>query len=292
MGEQTAIEWADHTFNPWIGCTKVGPGCDHCYAEALQQRFSGPVWGAGETRRRTGEANWSQPRRWQSRAAAFDLEHKRRQRVFCASLADVFDNEVPVSWRDDLFALIEDCPDLDWLLVTKRIGNVEPMMQELGMALPANVWLGATIVNQKEADRDIPKLLAIPAAVRFLSMEPLLGPVNLIDALWAGDPSDLRGSIDWIIVGGESGGGARPMHPNWVTSLRDQCERTCTPFLFKQWGHFAPLDNQGPSGKVVRVTIDGTQTNDQMRGAPMMPLGKKHAGRLLSGRTHDGFPRT
>ena len=161
MAENSKIEWTDHTFNGWIGCTKVGPGCDHCYAEQLATTRLGVAWGAGAPRRRTAPSTWAQPRRWNNRAVKLGI----RQRVFCSSLADVFDNEVPREWREDLFELIRTTPALDWLLVTKRIGNAIPMVRRDGAIagngtryLPDNVWLGATIVNQAEADRDIPKL--------------------------------------------------------------------------------------------------------------------------------------
>lgn len=193
MSENTKIEWCDHTFNPWEGCQKVSPGCDHCYAEARNVRFGGgnPVnfW-PDAPRRRTSAANWSMPKRWNAQHQAFFNQHGRRQRVFCASLADVFDNAVPEQWRADLFELIEATPNLDWLLLTKRIGNAGDMIEDgryhlwaegmLGGDWPLpNVWIGATIVNQTEADRDIPKLLEVPAAKRFLSMEPLLGAVDI-----------------------------------------------------------------------------------------------------------------
>lgn len=255
MAENSAIEWTHHTFNAWIGCTKVGPGCDHCYAETLATTRLGVPWGPGAPRRRTASSTWSQPRRWNNRAARAGI----RQRVFCSSLADVFDNEVPAEWRADLFQMIRETPALDWLLVTKRIGNVAKMADPLG-GLPWNVWLGATIVNQAEADRDVPKLLATLASKRFLSMEPLLGPVDLsgVPAIGrAGWLCPLTGKhqlqpvhadhsgpcLDWIIVGGESGSEARPMHPDWARSLRDQCAAADVPFLFKQWGEWAPTSS-------------------------------------------------
>jgi protein gp37 len=216
MAETTDISWAHSTFNPWIGCTRVSPGCDNCYAATLMQdRYQRVKWGAGEARSRT--KTWDQPRRWNKQAAASG----KPWRVFCASLADVFDNEVPGAWRADLFDLIEATPALTWMVLTKRIGNVG------AMAMPDNVWLGSTVVNQEEADRDIPKLLRIRAPVRFLSCEPLLGPLNLC--------AYLR-ELQWVIVGGESGAGARPMDPEWPVSIRDQCEGFKVPFHFKQWG--------------------------------------------------------
>lgn len=331
MAENTAIEWTDHTFNPWEGCQKVGPGCDHCYAETRNARYAGGTainWGPGAPRRRTSISNWNKPLRWQREAAAFYAKHGRRQRVFCASLADVFDNAVDPIWRRDLFYTIRATPDLDWLLLTKRIGNAAAMIADCG-GLPDNVWLGATIVNQKEAERDIPKLAAIDAAVRFLSMEPLLGPVDLESGLFYQpcpnsldglqmDPStgmyeccsrcDFSGvgeelAIHWVIVGGESGPGARPMHPDWARSLRDQCERAGVRFLFKQWGdHSLDYDRD-------RDDPDWRRCSDQERANPGQWLnldggmgfhgervhyaarvGKKKAGRLLDGVQHDGYP--
>lgn len=342
MSANSKIEWTDHTFNPWIGCTKVSPACDHCYAEvSTPSRTLGVTWGAGQERRRTSVANWAMPLRWNAQAEAFRAQHGRRQRVFCASLADVFDNEVPVDWRFDLFRLIEATPQLDWLLLTKRIGNVMAMVHGGALLMranqwtwPKNLWIGATICNQKEAARDIPKLLDIPAPVRFLSIEPLLGPVRL--DVMALDPdrvilNALNGQcgvgfahrhggyargIEWVIVGGESGHQARPMHPDWARSLRDQCAAAEVPFLFKQWGNwraaawFDGPDADNDSGddfvdldrtRHVFLANDG-RTWDTMGGRlmyPPMPLGhwclmvnegKKAAGRQLDGVQHDGYP--
>lgn len=373
MSENTNIEWCDATFNPWEGCTKVSPGCDHCYAETRNARFGGGQavnWGPGAPRRRTGKDTWAKPEQWQKRAADFMTKHGRRQRVFCASLADVFDNQVPAEWRVDLFRLIKATPDLDWLLLTKRIGMVTPLLLEslkwsatsdpdlaywIGCWFdghpPANVWIGGTITSQEEADRDIPKLLAVPARVRFLSMEPLLGPVDITDHLWgrvkacAGCPADgdcdcgfyarsaLSGesALNWVIVGGESGPGARAMHPDWARSLRDQCAAAGVPFLFKQWGEWGPFVNEAhythggaeqhahawvdaetaDHGLCWIVDDDGLWSNwtGEPRKLPegeeddqggnlrasvtvMGHHGKKAAGRLLDGAQHDGFPGT
>lgn len=255
MAESTKIEWADATFNPWIGCTRVGPGCDNCYAAVSPPSRSMSIkWGAGEPRHHTSASNWAQPLVWERKAQDFQAEHGRRQRVFCASLADVFDNEVPPSWRAELFALIASTPNLDWMLLTKRIANVAKMIEAPGMqkcGLPGNVWLGATVVNQEEADRDVPKLLALPAQVRFLSIEPMLGPIDLTRIDVSGDfeiyplsgttgCEDYDGPIpdipalNWVICGGESGPGARPMHPDWARSLKQQCQAASVPFFMKQ----------------------------------------------------------
>ncbi|BEH60122.1 phage Gp37/Gp68 family protein [Burkholderia pseudomallei] len=316
MSENSKIEWCDHTFNPWEGCQKVGPGCDHCYAEARNARFGGGSavnWGAGAPRRRTSVANWRRPLAWNAAHERFFAAQGRRQRVFCASLADVFDNAIDPAWRRDLFDLIVDTPNLDWLLLTKRIGNVQQMVQAATLCdlLPSNVWLGATIVNQEEAERDIPKLLAVPARVRFLSMEPLLGPVDLVSsgALW----SDMNGNIvdapsrglrgvDWVIAGGESGHGARPMHPDWARSLRDQCAAADVPFLFKQWGEHSlayDRDRDDPDyrrcDRMARlpgrwINLAGGHGFNGERVHYAERVGKKAAGRLLDGRTHNEFP--
>ena len=233
MAENSKIEWTHHTFNPWIGCQKVGPGCDHCYAEAwdargLQQREG--RWGAHATRTRTSAGNWSKPKAWNKAAAGL----AERPRVFCASLADVMDNHASITdqMRRDQGALIEETPNLDWMLLTKRIGNAPkflPIMFPRGV--PANVWLGCTITSREEMLRDGPKLARLDARVRFWSVEPLLGDLGEV-------PSDLM--PDLVIVGGESGPGARPMHPDWARSLRDQCVAAGVPFFFKQWGEWAP----------------------------------------------------
>lgn len=333
MGKDTKIEWATHTFNPWLGCTQVSPACDHCYAKALvSNRMGKPQLWQGE-RQRTSTANWQQPRRW-NRDAAGATE---RPRVFCASLADVFDNQVPERWRDDLWHLIDQTPNLDWLLLTKRPQNIPKLfpnpatgVKPWGDGWP-NVWLGTTAENQQEADRRIPHLLAVPARVRFLSCEPLLGPLdltpeadNLYQRLseWYGPEGfDPTGSqprqtrqrgwfprIQWVICGGESGSGARPMHPDWARSLRDQCASAGVPFLFKQWGDWAPhrpqaggdLGGDVRSGRVAIVHPTGqtdvevsvvTGGRNTIPGSRYMArIGKAKAGRLLDGVQHDGRP--
>jgi protein gp37 len=236
MAETTGIAWCDSTFNAWIGCTKVSPGCDHCYAEALdaRHRWGGAThWGTAVPRMRTSEANWRKPLAWNRKAEASG----KPWRVFTNSLADVFDNEVPIHWREDLFDLIGSTPSLTWLLLTKRIGNVSKMTP--GWNWP-NVWLGASIVNQDEADRDIPKLLATPAAVRFVSYEPALGPVDF-EAIGGMKRNALFGAerLDWIIVGGESRQGkyaARPFDLAWARSAVSQCRAAGVAVFVKQLG--------------------------------------------------------
>lgn len=326
MADNTKIEWADKTFNPWIGCQKVGPGCDHCYAEAWDARgLQGqePRWGAHANRTRTSPANWRKPLAWDKAAKAAGERH----RVFCASLADVFDNHTSIlpEWRADLWALIRATPNLDWMLLTKRPGNIAAMLPADWGRGYRNVWLGCTVVNQAEADRDVPKLLAVPAAVRFLSMEPLLGAVDLTP--WIGtfpvlpvsstyvsidgfERQDIGGGIidglSLVIVGGESGPGARPMHPDWARSLRDQCVAANVAFHFKQWGEWTDQtegEKTGsedkiftPDGKVMGVGIrkyglGAVEPGWKEAGAVWMSrVGKNAAGRLLDGRTWDEMP--
>ena len=303
MAENSKIEWTDHTFNPWLGCTKVSDGCKHCYAETLMDKRYGRVeWGPQGTRQRTSPANWQKPLAWNRQAAA----EGRRYKVFCASLADVFENRAElVPWRSDLFQLIEKTPHLDWLLLTKRPESVNDMVPGQWRNVnrwPENVWIGTSVENQATADERIPHLLRIPARVRFLSMEPLLDVVNLTKYQPFCQTLDdyraargiLSGWISWVIVGGESGHGARPMNPNWARSVRDQCVAAGVPFFFKQWGEWLPSP---------MVTPDMTQsmwawpwaeeTGDELTGdtTMMIRVGKANAGRILDGQEWSQFPQ-
>lgn len=339
MATKSNIQWTDSTFNPWIGCTKISPACDNCYAERdFDHRLHVVVWSAGQPRKRTSVQNWNQPLRWNKlpfsectqcgyrtdlRTAhcpdcnAWEPWRAARRRVFCASLADVFDNEVPDSWRADLFDLIWQTPHLDWLLLTKRIGNAERMIARAlelagrGINTPwpwPNVWIGATICGQDEAERDIPKLLSVPARVRFLSIEPMLGPISF-EGMFANpsnpaDGTNMLEELDWVIVGGESGPDARPMHPDWVRSLREQCQATDVPFLFKQWGEWAPgecsdhtlewrtvktADLIGDRWEIQTIRGDAEFFRDEEPA--LYRAGKKAAGRMLDGVEHTAFPR-
>lgn len=277
--ENSKIEWTDHTFNPWIGCTKVSPGCAHCYAETLNKRMGWAEWGKGGKRKKTGRENWKKPLQWNHTAhLRYEKGDGKRPRVFCASLADWLDEEVPWSWRMDLYDLICATPYLDWLLLTKRPERFDAAMREMAGArtsagwwadgregcVPENVWVGTSVEDQKRADERIPALLDIPAKVRFLSCEPLLGPLDLsgfFGGPYVGLPGDVvvpnyNFGIDWVIVGGESGPGARPMEREWVGDLRRQCDAASVAFFFKQWGG----------------------------------VRKKETGRELDGRTHDAIP--
>ncbi len=239
MGETTKIGWTDHTFNPWVGCTKVSAACDNCYAEGWAKRAGRDVWGHGKPRQRT--KTWGEPLKWNAAAKAAGV----RRKVFGGSLCDVFDAEVPDEWRDDYHdKIIECCPDLDFLLLTKRPKVAADYYAK--RPVPPNVWLGTTVENQAMADARVPMLLKVPAKVRFLSIEPMLGPVDLRDAFIVGPEGGLewfgarRQMLNWVICGGESGPGHRPIDPAWARSIRDQCAEVNVPFFFKQWGGRTP----------------------------------------------------
>ena len=282
MAKDSRIEWTHHTFNPWWGCTKVSPGCKHCYAETWAKRLGQIVWGPKASRRELSEAIWRQPLVWNKEAEGL----RERPRVFCASMADVFEDRRELdSKRDRLWKIIEQTPNLDWLLLTKRpqnIAHLAPWRQEW----PANIWLGATAENQRWLDKRMPDLTPHRARVLFLSCEPLLGPIDLTQ--WVeGAARGVHRPIDWIIGGGESGHHARPMHPEWLTSLRDQCIAADIKFHFKQWGNWRPVPPRAVNGYKSKVIFlsNGNQIT-------LANMGKKAAGRLLQGRTWNQFPST
>jgi protein gp37 len=380
VGENSAIEWTHHTFNPWIGCTKVAAGCAHCYAETLMDsRYGKAQWGPNGTRVLTSPSNWAKPLKWNRDAERAGV----CARVFCASLADVFeewpgritdshgdtlfvcecgntdgaatDIEAPKCSNDcgrnmrrmtledvryKLFSMIDATPNLDWLLLTKRPKNIRRMMFDPdtlnGWELRQNVWLGTSIATQEDADRNVPYLLECRdlSPVLFLSMEPLLGPVRL-DAVGVGSVTGnytncLTGetcfpdgevihkgaAIDWGIVGGESGPNARPMHPDWARSIRDQCQAAGVPFHFKQFGEYLcdniPDDFTGAHANCIdflgrdcaisyangerweahaEKSIWSKCGTYDRRWVIAHKVGKKAAGRELDGRTWDEFPK-
>jgi protein gp37 len=306
--ENTKIQWCDHTFNPWIGCTKVSPGCAHCYAETLMDtRYRRVKWGAGNPRSRTSASNWHQPIKWNREALGAIV----RPRVFCASLADWLDDEVPIEWLAELLALIQATPNLDWLLLTKRPENWEEQLAQASEYLhpegniascwlhgdaPENVWVGTTVENQEMADKRIPLLLEIPAETRFLSCEPLLEEIDIFAASFnppeKGDDEikfgvnhrGLRFGVDWVICGGESGPGARPMHPTWAMSVRDQCKDAGAPFYFKQWGEYVS------TAAKEAVWKNGSTVPAECEPMAYRKVGKHAAGRLLDGVEYNEFP--
>lgn len=334
MGEQTEISWVDATFNGWMGCQKVSAGCVNCYAEELMDRRHGKVkWGPQGTRLRTSESYWKQPLRWNKQkwsqcqscgwrgslkditfnydagrfacptCASLDV-NATRMRVFCASLADVFEDRAElIPWRGDLFTLIHETPNLDWLLLTKRPEGWEDRLHEvvrenadggdmlashwLDGEAPANVWMGTSVEDQKAADERIPALREIPAKVHFLSMEPLLGPVDFSQV-----PGFNRIGLNlygwWVIVGGESGKKARSMNPEWVRAIRDQCKNAGVPFHFKQWGEWRPFDTKVDPSLHMESPVEHLAKMNWAHGT--YRVGKRAAGRMLDGIMHNDWP--
>lgn len=247
MAGFSKIEWTDSTFNPWVGCTKIKrPGnkpsaCDFCYAEKWAKRSGQVRWG-NFARRRTTDSYWRGPLGWNSQASDFYRKFGRRRRVFCASLADVFDNQADAEWRADLFDLIRKCDQIDWQLLTKRPQNIKKMLpRDWGEGYP-NVWLGTTAEDADSYQQRVGHLLALPAVVRFVSYEPALGPLGSIK---------IEGETpDWIIIGGESGVRtdlARPTRPEWARNVLAECLRHDVASFLKQWGSYSnnPLVVEG-----------------------------------------------
>lgn len=296
--QNSKIEWTDHTFNPWWGCQRVSPGCEHCYAETLAKRYGHQVWGPAKTtaRRKMSRNYWNQPLKWNKAAE----QAGTRARVFCASMADVFEDHPQLDdWRADLWDLIRLTPDLDWLLLTKRPENILEMIPLIWRrwAQP-NVWYGTSVEDQRRAGERIPELLKVPAKVRFLSCEPLLGSVDLGRATPCGYYCDesighvdhgfwtpgIQPGIHWVIAGGESGHGARPMRLDWARDLRDQCQLAGVAFFFKQFGEYLPRSQMIPG-----VHCSEGEQHGQPGGS-FVRLGKHRAGRLLDGREWNEVP--
>lgn len=306
MGQNSGIEWTTHTFNPWWGCFKVSQGCSHCYAETLANRYNPGIWGPPETtdRRLFGDKHWMEPLKWDKAAGKLRI----RERVFSGSMCDVFEDHDQVkAERARLLTTIEATPNLQWLLLTKRPENIMPFLEEAlcvlddagyadGIETPGEwlarmgdrVWIGTSVEDQKTADQRIPHLLGVPAQIRFLSMEPLLGPVDLWGARYRQPDGSYTGAltawagegVQWIIVGGESGQGARPMAPAWVRRIRDDSKAIGVPFFFKQWGEWSPVDEEQKA--TTMASIIGEET--------LYKIGKKKAGRTLDGETYSEMP--
>jgi protein gp37 len=318
MGQNTKIEWAHHTFNPWIGCTKVAHECANCYAERDQDHRRHRVkWGKGQPRSRTSPANWKHPLQWNRECEKRGI----RNRVFCASLADWLDDDgVGFAWLRDLLNLITLTPNLDWLLLSKRPENWEFRMRGVLAIIescgrraedepvrrlvqqwlkgnpPLNAWLGTTCGHPDSLHR-IANLQKIPARIRFISAEPLLKPIDLASAAFNGaDSFSAMASIHWVIAGGESGPNARPMHPDCPRTLRDQCAAANVPYFFKQWGEWAPWIpiHGNPNGHAIEhVMADGSAYYPGNYGSKlqsMIRVGKSAAGRLLDGIEHNAIP--
>ena len=221
MGFESKIEWTTHTFNPWWGYTKVSDGCKFCYAESIAKRYGQNVWGPNVPRRTMSDAYWQQPAKWNRDARSARV----RAQVFCASMADVFEPDAPEDQRERLWQVIRETPELDWQLLTKRPQHIAEFLPEDWGVGWHNVWLGTSIEDQRVAVRS-QQLNAVPAQVRFLSVEPLIGAV---------DELPLNG-ISWVIIGGESGPGARPMRVEWAQSVIEQCLKNNVACFFKQAG--------------------------------------------------------
>lgn len=306
MGDTTEISWTDHTFNPWIGCTAVSAACDHCYAETLARRYGWAEFKAGAPRHRTSPDYWKRPLAWNRQAEAAG----KRSTVF-SSLCDPFDAEVDDAWRSDYMGIIEQTPWLEWLVLTKRAKLARKWLE--GRSVPANVRMGTTAEDQKMLDLRGPDIVAIKAELRpFLSAEPLLGGIDA----YHGDPDPRLGGIratqsllghwylpgepqehtghfgfGWVIAGGESGPKARPSHPDWFRSLRDQCIAADVPFFFKQWGEHGPYRADEPHHNVFHLGRDGHVYGTPPDGSePMVRYGKKRAGAMLDGREWREFP--
>jgi len=318
MGEQTNIAWTDSTANFWWGCVKVSDGCKNCYAETWANRWGKSIWGpAATTEREYKKTAWKDVPKWNAEAEAAGV----RRRVFVQSMSDFFEDHPQVlPWRNKALQLMQECRHLDFQVLTKRPENINRMIEqatglgdsEMWFYTAPHVWIGTTVENQEQADRRIPHLLNVPAHVRFLSCEPLLGPVNLTGfngPLWGRLPANQF--IHWVICGGESGHGARPMHPEWARSLRDQCQAAGVPFFFKQWGEWADMSHSqivasGPavsaSGNVhdwmcqnVTFADNTKRTIDAHSWTPhatdlMYRVGKHAAGNKLDGVEYQQFP--
>lgn len=328
MSDKSKIEWTEATWNPVTGCTKISRGCKNCYAEREWPRLTKlvPAYAGREfSDVRTHPERLDQPLHW-----------KRPRRIFVNSMSDLFHEAVPIEFIDCVFSVMALSPQHTFQVLTKRPERMREYLTGLNLfnwPLP-NVWLGVSVEDQATANERIPLLLSTPAAVRWVSAEPLLGPVSLkqlgsenpylIDAI-AGvmrstapislDPSppEYLPHLDWVVVGGESGQNARPMHPDWARDLRDQCTAAGVPFLFKQWGEWAPrsecyhtltsgqaaadIDPGATKWPCVRLTFKGNNGRDLANACDgddcyMQKVGKKLAGRLLDGVQHDGYPET
>lgn len=283
MADQTNISWTDYTHNHWIGCTRVSPACDGCYAAHLMETRLGRVeWGGpgngNGTRSLTSDANRRKPLSWNRKAAKDGI----RPFVFCSSLADVFDNQVPQEWRSDLFELIEATPNLIWLLLTKRPQNIVKMVDAAWFyGLPRNVALGTTVEDQDRADKNLPALqianIELKPLFTFGSFEPLLGPVVVPEGMMPG----------WVITGGETDQGehkARPTHPDWFRGLRDQTLAAGAVYHHKQNGEWVHAGHSSITNPTENLPVDHSLR------CLMVKTGKHRSGRLLDGVTHDAFP--
>lgn len=288
MSNYSKIEWCDSTWNIVTGCTKVSEGCRNCYAEGIAHRF----W---------GERKFTDVQTHPDRLDA-PLHWKKPRRVFVNSMSDLFHKDVPFEFVDQVFATMAWMQEHTFMVLTKRADRMEEFFNEAGNPsrrhiLP-NVWLGVSVENQQAADERIPLLLKTPAAVRFVSVEPMLRPVDItsyLNSLYiignVPENTIYEPPLDWVICGGETGPNARPMHPDWARSLRDQCQAAGVPFFFKHWGEFISRDQWISSGRGLSCIPEKVYFNDKPMGEQhIYRVGKKLAGRLLDGREWNEYP--
>ena len=281
MAQFSKIEWTHHTFNGWWGCIKVSAGCDNCYADAWANRMGHQVWGPHAERRILSDDHYRLPLKWNKLAQIAGERH----RVFCSSMADFFENNVQLTEpRQRILKLIEQTTQLDWQVLTKRPQNIRKHLPK-DYDYPPNLWLGTSVEDQHAADTRIRYLLEHDrAAVRFLSCEPLLGPVDIRKYL---EPNGKGAKIDWVIIGGEAGGHSRPMNPVWATSLIRQCESAKVPVFFKQWGDYLPLKRVKDEVRRYRV-IPVFKANGN--AISMARVGKADAGAIILKQEWREFP--
>ena len=286
MGKVTNIEWTDHTHNPWWGCEHAGtPGCDHCFAKDTDRRFGGGGhWRRGAEPRLFGDRYWKDPLRWNAAAKRDGV----RRKVFCGSMCDVLQRGDTLDVeRQRLFKVIADTPDLDWLLLSKRLENARSLLPSgwFDVGWPSHVWAGVSVEDQACAEVRLEQLGRLPAPVRFVSAEPLLGELDV--QRWLP-------SVDWVIVGGESGMKARTLDPSWVLWLRAQCAQRKTPQVFKGWGKWLPssqICRRGDGGELVKTTMAPPAGRRREHGQTFYAVGKKHSGALLGGHEYKQFPK-
>lgn len=310
MGTKTEISWTDATFNPWWGCAKVSEACDNCYAERWAKRTGWAVFGPTSTRRLFGDHHWNDPLRWNRQAQKDGL----RVKVFCGSMCDVFeDRKDLMTERSRLCELIEQTAYLDWLLLTKRPQNALDLVPpRWNLVWPQNIWFGITAENQARLEERWRYAARIPVKIKFVSIEPIIGPVNLhlatacdcycneyqnAECPGTNGLCIMQRKLDWVIVGGETGPGARPCHPDWVRSLRDQCQAAGVAFHLKQMGEWTHIYNSksAEAKQRIQLTVNGTDGSDLHNSDNggdvwMYRVGKKAAGRMLDGKEWLEFP--
>lgn len=331
MGDKTKIEWTDATWNPLRGCSRVSDGCRNCYAESVAHRFSGPGMPyEGLTRIVNGHPAWTGEVRMITELLDQPLRWTRPRRIFVNSMSDLFHESVPDSFIDRVFAVMWACHFCDggqskhvFQILTKRAkrmrdylrqdrrehwaraainlaGKYDPdgIFDDIANAQGSHprIWLGVSVENQATADERIPLLLETPAAIRWISAEPLLSPMSLVVPFDGATVNAVRGALpgiprlDWVVAGGESGSHARPSHPDWLRAMRDQCKAAGVPFLFKQWGEWIPGSQSCDIGNQTALIGACQRGHRWDSGAHSWNIGKKAAGRLLDGVLHDEYP--